>query len=106
MGIGAPAYEMNKEEKEASKLTPKLTQKFFDLGYGASRGIMREAGDLTRRYPVEGRVDTSEILRLCTGENNAFEIKILLDSQMKSGATSLSDVVNTIMILKELGYVI
>ena len=61
-------------------------------------------GNYSDQYPVAGRIDTSELLRLCNGDFNAFEIKILLDGQMKTGSTALSDVINTINILEELGY--
>ena len=85
-------------------MIPLLTDKFYEAGYGAGRGIMREAGELTDKYPVEDRLDINEILRLCDGNHNVFEIKILLDGQMKSGETQLSDVVNTVKILEEMGY--
>jgi len=65
---------------------------------------MREAGDLANKYPVNSRVDTNEILRLSNGDNSVYEIKILLDGQMKDGETQLSDIVNTVKILKEKGY--
>ncbi len=104
-GIKKPAYVLNKEENEASKMKPAITGKLAEAGYGAGRGIMREAAGLRDKYPVEGRIDINEILRLCDGMNNVFEIKILLDGQMKNGEASLSDVVNTVKILEEMGYI-
>jgi hypothetical protein len=86
-------------------MIPVKTAKLAEAGYGASRGIMREASGLLDKYPVEGRVDISEILRLCDGNNDVFEIKILLDGQMKDGESKLADIVNTVKILGELGYV-
>lgn len=103
-GIRKPAYVLLKEENAASKMKPVITNKIAESGYGAGRGIMKEAGELTGKYPVEGRIDINEILRLCDGNNNVFEIKILLDGQMKNGETRLSDVVNTVKILDEMGY--
>ena len=104
LGLQPLKYSLSKDEKEASKMIPLLTDKFYEAGYGAGRGIMREAGELTDKYPVEDRLDINEILRLCDGNHNVFEIKILLDGQMKSGETQLSDVVNTVKILEEMGY--
>jgi len=104
-GIKMPAYALDKEENEASKMKPVITGKLAEAGYGAGRGIMREAGGLTDKYPVESRIDINEILRLCDGYNNVFEIKVLLDGQMKNGENRLSDVVNTVKILEELGYI-
>jgi hypothetical protein len=86
-------------------MVPDITIKLAEAGYGAGRSIMREAGELTDKYPVESRIDINEILRLCDGNNNVLEIKILLDGQMKTGETQLSDLVNTVKILDELGYV-
>lgn len=104
LGLGTPVYELDREGKEASRINPELTDKFMEAGYGAGRGIMLEAGNLTEKYPVSGRIDINELLRLCKETYNAFEIKILLDAQMKSGETDLQSVVNTIKILAELGY--
>jgi len=104
LGLGKPVFKLSLKEKEASKLIASASDKFKKAGYGASRGLTREAGDLSEKYPVKGRVDLSEIMRLSNGVNSAFDIKILLDGQMKSGETNLADVVNTIKTLKELGY--
>jgi len=104
-GLKKPAYVLIKEENDAAKMTPYITAKLAEAGYGAGRSIMREAGELTEKYPVESRIDINEILRLCDGNNNVLEIKILLDGQMKTGETQLSDIVNTVKILDELGYV-
>lgn len=104
-GLDKPVYTLTDKEKEAEKIIPEITGKFRDAGYGAARSIMRQAGDLAEKYPVNGRVDMNEIIRLCDREFNVFEIKILLDTQMKSGETGLSDVVNTVRILDELGYI-
>ncbi len=104
-GIEKPTYALNEEENDASKMKPVITGKLAEAGYGAGRGIMREAGELTEKYPVESRIDINEILRLCDGNYNVFEIKILLDGQMKYGETGLSDVVNSVKILDEMGYI-
>jgi len=105
LGLDKVKYSLSKEEKEASKIKPLITAKLSESGYGAGRGVMREAGKLRDKFPVESRVDINEILRLCKGENSVFDIKILLDSQMKEGETQLKDIVNTVLILDELGYV-
>lgn len=104
LGLGKPSYELGNIEKEAAKIVPSRTKKLNDSEYGASRGIMMEDQDLVKKYPVKGRVDVSEIIRLTNGVNTALDIKILLDGQMKSGETDLGSVVNTIKILTELGY--
>ncbi len=104
LGIDTPVYELSKEEENAENITPVTSQKLYDAGYGAARSVMREAGDLIDKYPVKNRVDINEILRLCDGNHNVYEIKILMDAQMKYGETELSDLVNTFNILHELGY--
>ena len=104
LGLGTPVYELDREGKEASRINPELTEKFIEAGYGAGRSILIEAGDLAEKYPVSKRIDINELLRLCKENYNAFEIKILLDAQMKSGETDLQSVVNTIKVLAELGY--
>ena len=103
-GIMKPSYVLTREEMDAEKMVPVITSKMKNAGYGASRSFMREAGDLANKYPVNSRVDTNEILRLSNGDNSVYEIKILLDGQMKDGETQLSDIVNTVKILKEKGY--
>jgi hypothetical protein len=103
-GLGTPVYQLGREEKEASAIYPKLTEKFMNAGYGAARGILIEAGDLSTKYPVNSRIDINEVLRLCKEGYNAFEIKILLDAQMKTGETDLPSLVNTIKIFADLGY--
>ena len=103
-GNNKPVYSLTDEEKDAEKMFPEITGNFKDAGYGAARSIMREAGELTDKYPVESRIDINEILRLCDGNYNVFEVKILLDGQLKTGETRLRDVVNTVKILEELGY--
>ena len=105
LGLKPLKYSLSKEEAGASKMLPVKTAKLAEAGYGASRGIMREASGLRDKYPVGGRVDISEVLRLCDGNNDVLEIKILLDGQMKDGESKLADVVNTVKILGELGYV-
>ena len=105
MGLKPVKYTLSKEENDALRIIPVVTGKLDEAGYGAGRGIMREASELTNKYPVEGRLDINEILRLCDGSYNVFEIKMLLDGQMKNGETRLSDVVNTVKILEEMGYV-
>ncbi len=104
LGLGTPQYQLNREEKEASRISPKLSPKFLEAGYGAARSILLEAGDLSEKYPVSTRIDINEMLRLCKEGYNTFEIKIMLDAQMKSGETDLLSIVNTIKILAELGY--
>jgi aminopeptidase YwaD len=106
MGLKPVKYSLSKEENDASRMIPVITGKMDEAGYGVGRGIMREASELTDKYPVEGRLDINEILRLCDGSYNVFEIKMLLDGQMKNGETRLSDVVNTFKILDEMEYVI
>jgi len=105
LGIQPPKYSLSNDETEASKMMPLLNNSYKAEGYGASRSVMRDNQELREKYPVEGRIDTNEILRLCDGNHNIFEIKILLDGQMKSGETSLSDVVNTVKILVEMGFI-
>ena len=105
LGVDPVSNELTKEEVAAMKIVPVVTSKLTDAGYGASRSMRSEFASYSEKYPIKGRVDTSEILRLCNGSYNAFEIKILLDGQMTSGETSLEAVVNTIMTLSELGYV-
>jgi len=105
LGAGLPVFKLSIDEKEASKIIPSTTNKFKEAGYGSSRGLMRDAGDLREKYPVKGRVDLSEIMRLTNGVNSAFDIKILLDGQMKAAQTNIADIVNTIKILKDLGYI-
>lgn len=106
LGLQPIKYSLTAEEKKASRTVPSMTGRLAGEGYGAGRQIMREAVEegLTEKYPVEGRTDINEILRLCDGNHNTLEIKILLDGQMKTGETDLSDVVNTISILAEMGY--
>lgn len=104
LGVGTPVYELSREEKEASRINPDLTEKFMQKGYGAGRNIMTEGGTLAEKFPVNERVDINELLRLSKENYNAFEIKILMDAQMKTGKTSLQALVNTIKILTELGY--
>ena len=105
LGLGKPVHNLTIKEKEATKIHPLVTAKFLDSGYGSARSIMREAGDLREKYPVEGYADINEILRLSDGSLNAYEIKIMLDAQLKSGTTSLDAVVNTLKILDELSYI-
>ncbi len=104
LGIGKPVFKLSIEEKEAAKIVLATTAKFKEAGYGSSRGLTRDAGDLSEKYPVKGRVDLSEIMRLSNGLNSALDIKILLDGQMKTGETNLQDIVNTVKLLKALGY--
>jgi len=106
LGIDPVKYSLSRDEKDASKIVPATTDKLTETGYGAGRRIMRQAMEegLTEKYPVEGRPDANEILRLCSGHHNAFQIKIMLDAQMKSGETKLSDVVNIVRMLTSLGY--
>ncbi|MDZ7737573.1 MAG: hypothetical protein U5K32_00605 [Bacteroidales bacterium] len=106
LGLKPLKYSMSAAEKEASKTVPVITAKLTESGYGAGRQIMREAMEegLTEKYPVEGRPDANEILRLCDGNHNVLDIKILLDGQMKTGEIKLADVVNTVNILTVLGY--
>jgi hypothetical protein len=105
IGLKPLKYSLSKEEASASKMIPVKTTKLAEAGYGAGRSIMREASGLRDKYPVEGRVDISEVLRLCDGHNNVFLIKLLLDGQMKDGQSNLADIVNTVKTLDELGYV-
>lgn len=104
LGIGKPVFKLSIDEKEASKNIASTTKKFKEAGYGASRGLTSNAGDLLDKYPVEGRVDLSEVMRLCNGTFSVLDIKILLDTQSKGGETNLLDLVNTVELLKELGY--
>ena len=106
LGIKPVKYSLRREEKDASEIVPSITDKLAEAGYGAGRQIMRQAMEegLSEKYPVKGRPDANEILRLCNGHHNVFEIKIMLDAQMKSGETELSDVVNIVRMLTELGY--
>ncbi|MFO7756304.1 MAG: DUF4910 domain-containing protein [Bacteroidales bacterium] len=108
LGLKPLKYSMSAAEKEASGTVPVITAKLAEAGYGAGRQIMREAMEegLTENYPVAGRPDANEILRLCDGNHNVLDIKILLDGQMKTGETALGDVVNIISIMAELGYLV
>ena len=90
---------------EASGITPSVTKAFTDMGYGASRTISSGMRDYAERYPVSGRPDISELLRLADGGLNLAQIKSLLDAQMMMGEADTQSLINSVKILKEMGYV-
>jgi hypothetical protein len=90
---------------EASGITPSVTPAFKELGYGATRTISSGMRDYADRYPVSGRPDISELLRLVDGDLNLAQIKRLIDAQMMEGETDTQSLINSVKILKEMGYV-
>ena len=106
MDVEPAVYNLTSNEKRASEIVFENSSRVYKTGYGLSRSISGEMNKLKDKYPVNGRVDLNEILRLCNGSNSALDIKFLLDGQLKKGETELESVVNTLNILKELGYLI
>lgn len=104
-GLNEVVIKLNDTEIEAQKIIPTLTLLITDGDYGQGRSIQRDLADLEDKYPVEGRVDMNEILRLCNNGNyNVLQIKKMLEAQMKTGETDLLSVLNTVKGLKEKGY--
>lgn len=104
-GFAPGSSRLSLEEKEASKIVATKTSKIVESGYGASRSLSSEFSKYSDTYPVNQRVDLSEVLRLCNGVNSAYDIKIMLDTQMKSGESDLESIANTIKILGDMGFV-
>ena len=91
--------------KKAAKTVPLKTSAVRDGGYGLNRQISENIQKYSDRYPVKGRQDVAEILRLCNGNNNVNQIKALIDTQRLTGESDLESVYNIIMVLSETGLV-
>jgi hypothetical protein len=94
-------------EVKAAAMIPAETALVKENSYrGYSQVIARLDSSVREKYPLAGRgLDTQELGRLCNGRNSALDIKKLLDAQLRSGETSLQDVVNYIGLLTEAGLV-
>ncbi|HPF03726.1 MAG TPA: M28 family peptidase [Bacteroidales bacterium] len=107
LGLPDVSIKPSKLEIGAAAIVPKPTALITANGYrGYTQIISQLSEEIRNRYPLgRGRMDTSEIGRLCNGKNSALDIKKLLDTQMTSGETDLQSVINYIHLLKEAGLV-
>lgn len=107
LGLPGVSIKPSKLEVGAAAIVPKPTALITANGYrGYTQIISKLSEEVRNRYPLgRGRMDTSEIGRLCNGKNSALDIKKLLDTQMTSGETDLQSVINYIHLLKEAGLV-
>ncbi|HOO99028.1 MAG TPA: hypothetical protein PK766_05660, partial [Bacteroidales bacterium] len=107
LGLPDVSIKPSKLEIGAAAIVPKPTALITANGYrGYTQIISQISEEIRNRYPLgRGRMDTSEIGRLCNGKNSALDIKKLLDTQMTSGETDLQSVINYIHLLKEAGLV-
>ena len=105
MGFKYSAPADSKLMAEAAKIIPVVTPAFTNQGYGAARSISSGMREYADSYPVTGRPDVSEIIRLSTGDLNLAQIKTLLDTQMLEGENDTQSLINAARILKEMGHV-
>lgn len=101
-GVRAATITGGRLFDRASGMIPVQTTRITEGKYGDSRQLISEITKLTGKYPVKQRMDVSELIRLCNGTNSVLDIKVLLDSQMKSGETDIESLINQVMILDEL----
>jgi aminopeptidase YwaD len=107
LGIPGILFKPPSLETKAKTIMPKATDVVTEKGYRGYTEALTKLDDAVRKkYPYSNRwLDTQELGRLCNGKNNALEIKILLDAQLKNGESDLQDVINYIYLLKEAGLV-
>jgi hypothetical protein len=104
-GLKPATVASGKLISQASGMVPAKTAKVTEGAYGISRQLSGEIAKYADKYPVKGRPDMTELIRLCNGTNSVYEIKMLLDAQMMNGETDLQSLINAITILNESGYV-
>ena len=108
LGLKSITFKPTDLEVKAKTIVPRQTSLVTENGYrGYSQVISNINPVVSQKYPVATRgLDTQELGRLCNGKNSALDIKKLLDAQLKTGETSLQDVINYIYILSEAGLVV
>jgi aminopeptidase YwaD len=107
LGLKTVAFISSQLETQAKTIIPKPTAAVTEKGYrGYSEVLSNLDPSVRQKNPLKSRMmDTQELSRLCNGNNNALDIKKMLDTQTTSGETDLQDVINYIYILKEAGLV-
>lgn len=97
------SVQLTAQEKKASKIYPKPTEKVKATGYGGYREFLPQpqGGGGRREFP---RYDRNELQLLVNGKNSVLDIKNMLDAQMQRKA-DLQDVMNYIETLKTAGLV-
>jgi aminopeptidase YwaD len=107
LGLTGIAFKPTEMENKAKAIIPKITTLVTEKSYrGYSEVLTKLDPKVRETYPMKGRgMDTQELGRLCNGKNSAYDIKKLLDTQLRQGETDLQDVINYIYILKEAGLV-
>ena len=105
-GFSGIAFKPTVLEVKAKEIVPKTTPLVTKRSYRGYTEVINKLDPKVReKYPINGRLDTVELGRLCNGKNTALDIKKILDVQMGQGENDLQDVINYIYILKEAGLV-
>ncbi len=100
-----PSLVLTDKEERASAMIPSYTPGTFKGGPNILNQSLAELPDeITETYPVEGRIDRTEIARLVNGEYSVYTIKTMLDAQQER-KTDLQDVMNFFEQLKAAGLV-
>jgi hypothetical protein len=107
LGLASIVFKPSPLEVKAKTIIPKPTAAITAKGYrGFAEVITNVKPEIRQQFPVVSRyTDTQELARLCNGTNNAFDIKKMLDTQLRQGEVDLQDVINYINLLKEAGLV-
>jgi hypothetical protein len=90
--------------KRAMSMVPVKTKMVTEGGYGAGRDLGREFQKYVERYPVTQTPDIYEVFRLSNGVNSVDQIRAMLNTQQKSGTIDRESLINTVLILEEIGY--
>ncbi|MEZ5000921.1 MAG: M28 family peptidase [Bacteroidales bacterium] len=105
LGVKPAAARSGDLVKKAGTVYPVKTTVVEEEGYGINRTVSESIREYRDKYPVKGRADVAEIIRLCNGSNNVNQIKALIDTQRMAGESDLESVYNIVMILSKTGLV-
>ncbi|MFP4065137.1 MAG: M28 family peptidase [Bacteroidales bacterium] len=93
------------DEEQASMLIPAYTPGTYKGGPNIlNESLAALPEEVSEEYPVEGRINRTEIARLVNGEYSIYTIKIMLDAQQED-KNNLQDIMNFFQQMKIAGLV-
>jgi hypothetical protein len=106
LGVAPVTIVLTDLEKKADKMIPSLAPSAVKMGAGglATRMSAVPAESLAK-FPMKGRLNTTELVRLINGKHSVLTIKKMLDAQVDGGNADLQDIINYVEQLKLAGVV-
>ena len=107
LGVAPVTIVLTDPEKKAEKMIPSIAPSAVKMGAsGLATRMSAVPAESLAKYPMKGRPNTTELVRLINGKHSVLLIKKMLDAQVDGGNADLQDIINYVEQLRLAGVVV